>query len=76
MLLWDGSCVVHEAFSIDKLLQLYKKYPGSKIIAHPESEEHILNTATYVGSTAGMIDFVKKHPEEKIHRCNRSRYFT
>lgn len=66
MLLWDGSCVVHEAFSIDKLLQLYKKYPGSKIIAHPESEEHILNTATYVGSTAGMIDFVKKHPEEKF----------
>jgi len=66
MLLWDGSCVVHEAFSIDKLLKLYKKYPDYKIIAHPESEEHILNTATYIGSTAGMISFVKEHSQEKF----------
>ncbi len=64
LLLWDGSCIVHEAFSIDKLLDLYKENPGAKIIAHPESEEHILNTATYIGSTAGMIDYVKNHPEE------------
>jgi quinolinate synthase len=64
LLLWDGSCIVHEAFSIDKLLELYKKNPVAKIIAHPESEEHILNTATYVGSTSGMIDYVKKHPQE------------
>ena len=66
MLLWDGACIVHEAFSIDKLLKLYKENPGSKIIAHPESESHILETANYVGSTAGMIDFVKKHPTEKF----------
>ncbi len=66
MLLWDGSCVVHEAFSIDKLIELHKKYPDYKIIAHPESEEHILNTATYIGSTSGMINFVKQHPNEKF----------
>ena len=66
MLLWDGACIVHEAFSIDKLLKLYKENPGSKIIAHPESESHILETANYVGSTAGMIDYVKKHPAEKF----------
>ncbi len=66
MLLWDGSCVVHEAFSIDKLLELYKKHPDSKIIAHPESEEHILNIATYVGSTSGMINYVKNHPKGKF----------
>lgn len=66
MLLWDGACIVHEAFSMDKLLKLYKENPGSKIIAHPESESHILETATYVGSTAGMIDYVKKHPSEKF----------
>lgn len=66
MLLWDGACIVHEAFSMDKLLNLYKENPGSKIIAHPESESHILETATYVGSTAGMIDYVKKHPSEKF----------
>ena len=66
MLLWDGACIVHEAFSMDKLLKLYKEHPGSKIIAHPESESHILETANYVGSTAGMIDYVKKHPSEKF----------
>jgi quinolinate synthase len=66
MLLWDGACIVHEAFSLDKLLKLYKENPGSKIIAHPESESHILETATYIGSTAGMIDYVKKHPAEKF----------
>lgn len=66
MLLWDGSCIVHEAFSIDKLIELHKKYPDYKIIAHPESEEHILNTATYIGSTSGMINYVKTHPKEKF----------
>lgn len=66
LLLWDGSCIVHEAFSIDKLIALHKKYPDYKIIAHPESEEHILNTATYIGSTSGMINFVKEHPNEKF----------
>lgn len=66
MLLWDGSCVVHEAFSLDKLLALYKENPDAKIIAHPESETHILKTAAYVGSTAGMIDFVKKDPNHKF----------
>ncbi len=66
MVLWDGACIVHEAFSMDKLLKLYKENPGSKIIAHPESESHILETATYVGSTAGMVDYVKKNPSEKF----------
>tara|TARA_R110002050_G_scaffold57866_7_gene130253 strand:- start:40613 stop:41539 length:927 start_codon:yes stop_codon:yes gene_type:complete len=66
MLLWDGSCIVHEAFSMDKLIELHKKYPDYKIIAHPESEEHILNTATYIGSTSGMINYVKDHQNEKF----------
>lgn len=66
MLLWDGSCIVHEAFSMDKLIELHKKYPDYKIIAHPESEEHILDTATYVGSTSGMINYVKEHQDQKF----------
>ena len=66
MLLWDGSCIVHEAFSLDKLLELYKQHPDATIIAHPESEDHILKTASYIGSTAGMIDYVKSHPKEKF----------
>lgn len=66
MVLWDGSCVVHEAFSLDKLITLHKKYPNAKIIAHPESEAHILETATYIGSTSGMIDFVKNNPANEF----------
>lgn len=66
MVLWDGSCVVHEAFSLDKLITLHKKYPNAKIIAHPESEAHILETATYIGSTSGMIDFVKTDPANEF----------
>jgi quinolinate synthase len=59
MLLWDGACVVHEAFAIDKLLALHKEHPTAKIVAHPESEDHLLKVAHYVGSTTGMINFVK-----------------
>jgi len=61
MVLWDGSCVVHEAFSLDKLIALHKKHPNAKIIAHPESEASILEVATYIGSTSGMIDFAKNN---------------
>ena len=59
MLLWDGACIVHEAFSLDKLLELYKENPTAQIIAHPESEDHILKVANYIGSTSGMLNYVK-----------------
>lgn len=60
MLLWDGACVVHEAFAIDKLLKLHKQYPEAKIVAHPESQIHILKVAHYIGSTSGIIQYVKE----------------
>ncbi|RZJ35646.1 MAG: quinolinate synthase NadA [Flavobacterium sp.] len=66
MVLWDGSCVVHEAFSFDKLVALYKQNPDAQIIAHPESEKHILETAAYIGSTAGMINYVKSSSFNKF----------
>ncbi|NQV77574.1 MAG: quinolinate synthase NadA, partial [Lutibacter sp.] len=49
MLLWDGACMVHEAFSIEKILKLYAENPDAEIIAHPESEAHLLKVAKYVG---------------------------
>lgn len=66
MLLWEGSCVVHEAFSLEKLIDLHKQHPDAQIIAHPESETHILATANYIGSTSGMIDYVKTSPHHKF----------
>ncbi|MBI3141624.1 MAG: quinolinate synthase NadA [Bacteroidetes bacterium] len=59
LVLWEGSCVVHEAFSIDKLIHLAKKYPSAKVIAHPESEPHLLRMASFIGSTAKMIKYVE-----------------
>ena len=59
LVLWEGACIVHEAFAIDKLLELHKQHPNAKIVAHPESESHLLKVAHYVGSTTGMINFVK-----------------
>lgn len=66
MLLWEGACIVHEAFSIDKLLNTHKAHPKAKIIAHPESEDHILKTAAYIGSTSGLINFAKTDPSEEF----------
>jgi len=66
MLLWEGACIVHEAFSIDKLINTHKAHPKAKIIAHPESEAHILKTAEYVGSTSGLINYVKTNPAEEF----------
>jgi len=63
MVLWKGSCVVHEAFSIEKLLDLISKYPNAKVAAHPESQTHILKVADYIGSTAGILNFIKTTTE-------------
>jgi quinolinate synthase len=66
MILWDGACIVHEAFSIDKLLNLHKQFPDAKILAHPESEPHILKVAHYIGSTTGIITFAKESEGDKF----------
>lgn len=65
MVLWEGACVVHEAFSIEKLLKLHEQFPDARIVAHPESETHLLKVAHYVGSTTGMINYVKNNSSEK-----------
>ncbi len=66
MVLWDGACIVHEAFAIDKLLKLHQQFPDARIVAHPESEMHLLQVAHYVGSTTGMINYVRKTDAEKF----------
>ena len=60
MILWQGSCIVHEAFSFEKIISLIKSYPNAKFIAHPESESPVLDIAHYIGSTSGLLDFVQK----------------
>ena len=66
LLLWDGSCEVHEKFSIEKIEFIQQRYPRAKFIAHPESEPHILQRAEYIGSTRGMVDFVKRDASQEF----------
>lgn len=60
LVLWPGSCIVHETFSMRKLIALKQKHPGAKVIAHPECEEPLLELADYIGSTSGLLKFVEQ----------------
>src|SRR6201996_451854 len=51
MLLWNGACMVHEIFSVEKITRLKSRHPEAKLIAHPECEDAVLQLADYIGST-------------------------
>lgn len=58
MILWDGSCIVHEAFSLEKIGQQMLDHPKAKLIAHPEAQKPVLQIANFIGSTANLLDYV------------------
>lgn len=60
MVLWNGSCLVHELFSSKKILKLKEEFPEAKIIAHPECEEIVLQYADFIGSTSALLNYTKK----------------
>lgn len=60
MLLWNGACMVHEIFSLEKITRLKIRHPKAKVLAHPECEAAVLDIADYVGSTTGILNFSKK----------------
>jgi len=60
MLLWQGSCIVHETFSERKIIELKIKHPEAKIIAHPECEEVVLRHADFIGSTSRLLKYVQE----------------
>lgn len=59
LILWDGSCMVHEIFSEKKLVQLKVQHPDAGILAHPECEPAVLRHADYIGSTTALLKFAK-----------------
>jgi len=59
MILWPGSCIVHETFSLRRLLALKARFPDAKIIAHPECEEAVLGESEFIGSTAALLRYVE-----------------
>jgi quinolinate synthase len=66
MLLWDGTCIVHETFSDKKIIQLKLEHPDALLIAHPECEETVLNRADFIGSTSALLKFVKENPAQEF----------
>ncbi|MBT7655321.1 MAG: quinolinate synthase NadA [Flavobacteriales bacterium] len=60
MILWEGSCLVHEAFSFDRIVALAQEHPTAEFIAHPESESQVLDIAKYVGSTSGLLNYAQE----------------
>jgi quinolinate synthase len=60
MIIWDGACHVHEAFSLERIIELKKLNPDAKIIAHPECEKPILIIADHIGSTAALLKYTIK----------------
>lgn len=60
MILWDGSCIVHEAFSMERIAQQLAEHPNAKLIAHPESETPVLELAHFIGSTSALLNYVEQ----------------
>jgi len=66
MLLWNGTCIVHEVFSEKKLVGLKALHPEAEVLAHPECEEHVLRHADYIGSTSNLITRGAESPANKF----------
>jgi quinolinate synthase len=60
MVLWNGACMVHEIFSLEKITKLKMRHPKAKFIAHPECEEPVLKLADFIGSTTGLLKYTEK----------------
>ncbi|TMI65280.1 MAG: quinolinate synthase NadA [Bacteroidetes bacterium] len=65
MLLWNGACMVHEIFSLEKITKLKQRHPKAKLIAHPECEDPILRIADYIGSTTGLLKYTQKDDSQE-----------
>lgn len=59
MVLWNGACMVHEIFSLEKITRLKERHPNAKMIAHPECEEAVLKIADYIGSTTQLLKYTQ-----------------
>ncbi|MEM9976918.1 MAG: quinolinate synthase NadA [Cyanobacteria bacterium P01_D01_bin.2] len=66
LVLWQGSCIVHETFSEKKMLQLKMEYPNAEIVAHPECEAAILRHANFIGSTTALLKYVESSQTEQF----------
>ncbi len=66
MVLWDGACMVHEQYSVEKIIDLIEEHPDAEFIAHPECEKPVLLLAKFIGSTTALLNYVQKSNSEKF----------
>jgi quinolinate synthase len=66
MLLWDGACMVHEKYSLEKIIELQNEHPDAELIAHPECERPVLMVSNYIGSTTALLNYVSASKSEKF----------
>lgn len=66
MILWNGACMVHEIFSLEKITKLKIRHPQAKIIAHPECEDAVLSVADYIGSTTGLLKYTQQSDSKEF----------
>lgn len=66
MILWDGACMVHEIFSLEKIMKLKHQHPKAKVIAHPECEDPVLKQADFIGSTTALLNYTSHNPADEF----------
>jgi quinolinate synthase len=66
MLLWNGACMVHEIFSLEKITRLKVRHPEAKLISHPECEEPLLRISDFIGSTTQLLAYAKQSPAKEF----------
>jgi quinolinate synthase len=66
MVLWDGACMVHEKYSLEKIVTLMDQHPDALFIAHPECEKQVLMVAGFIGSTTALLSYVSKSNAKKF----------
>jgi quinolinate synthase len=64
LVLWPGTCIVHEQFSAKRLVELKVQHPGAKVIAHPECDDEVLSHADFIGSTKALLEYVIRDPAQ------------
>ncbi len=75
MVLWDGACMVHEQYSVEKIIELMDKHPDAEFIAHPECEKPVLLLAKHVGSTTSLLNYVQNSSAKKFIVATESGIF-
>ncbi len=76
IIVWNGTCHVHEEFSLEAIIKLKEENRDAKVIVHPECELPVRMVADFIGSTTALLQFTKKDPGKLLYCCNRTGYNT